>query len=42
MDEPTEDKELDKTRELDIPKYIQPFTHLFNKNKFEALPQKRE
>jgi len=42
MDKPTEDKEPDKTRELDLPKYIQLFTHLFNKKKFEALPQKRE
>ena len=41
-DEPTEDKEPDKTGELDLPKYIQLFTHLFNKKKFEALPQKRE
>ena len=40
--EQTEDKELDKTGELDLPKYIRPFTHLFNKKKFEALPQKRE
>ena len=42
IDELTEDKEPDKTGELDLPKYIQPFTHLFNKKKFEALPQKRE
>ena len=41
-DKPTEDKEPDKTGELDLPKYIQPFTHLFNKKKFEAIPQKRE
>ena len=40
--EPTEDKEPDKTGELDLPKYIWPFTHLFNKKKFEAIPQKRE
>jgi len=41
-DEPTEDKEPDKTGELDLPQYIRPFTHLFNKKKFEAIPQKRE
>jgi len=40
--EQTEDKELDKTGELDLPKYIWPFTHLFNKKKFEVLLQKRE
>jgi len=42
MDKPTEEKEPDKTGELDLPKYIQPFTHLFNKKKFKVLPQKRE
>ena len=36
--EPMEDKEPDKTGELDLPKYIQPFTHLFNKKKFKAVP----
>jgi len=40
--EQTEDKKPDKTGELNLPKYIWPFTHLFNKKKFEALPQKRE
>jgi len=41
-DKPTEDKKPDKTGELDLPKYIWPFTHLFNKKKFELLLQKRE
>jgi len=41
-DEPTEDKEPDKTEELDLPKYIRPFTHLFNKKKFEVVPQTRK
>jgi len=41
-DELTEDKEPDKTEELDLPKYIWLFTHLFNKKKFEAVPQTRE
>jgi len=36
------DKELDPTNPEDLPKYIQPFTHLFNKKKFEKLPDKRE
>jgi len=40
--EQMENKKPDKTGELDLPKYIWPFTHLFNKKKFEALPQKRE
>jgi len=35
-------KEPDKTNPEDLPKYIQPFTHLFNKNKFEKLPERRE
>ena len=26
----------------DLPKYIQPFTHLFNKKKFEKLPERCE
>ena len=30
-------KELDKMNPEDLPKYIQPFTHLFNKKKFEKL-----
>jgi len=30
-------KELDKTNPEDLPEYIQPFIHLFNKNKFEKL-----
>ena len=30
-------KELDKTNPEDLPDYIQPFTHLFNKKKFEKL-----
>jgi len=35
-------KELDKTNPEDLPEYIQPFTHLFNKKKFEKLPECRE
>jgi len=35
-------KELDKTNPEDLPEYIQPFTHLFNKKKFEKLPERRE
>jgi len=35
-------KELDKTNPEDLPDYIQPFTHLFNKKKFEKLPEKYE
>jgi len=31
-------KELDKTNPEDLPEYIQPFTHLFNKKKFKKLP----
>ena len=30
-------KELDKTNPEDLPEYIQPFTHLFNKKKFKKL-----
>jgi len=36
------EKELDKTNPEDLPEYIQPFTHLFNKKKFENLPERRE
>ena len=32
-------KEPDKTNPEDLPKYIQPFTHLFNKKKFKKLPE---
>jgi len=35
-------KELDKTNPEDLPEYIQPFTHLFNKKKFEKLSERRE
>ena len=35
-------KELDKTNPEDLPEYIQPFTYLFNKKKFEKLPERRE
>jgi len=35
-------KELDKTNPEDLPNYIQLFTHLFNKKKFEKLPERRE
>ena len=32
-------KKLDKTNPEDLPDYILPFTHLFNKKKFEKLPE---
>ena len=35
-------KKLDLTNLKDLPEYIQPFTHLFNKKKFEKLPERRE
>ena len=35
-------KEPDKTNPKDLPEYIQLFTHLFNKKKFENLPERRE
>ena len=35
-------KEPDKTNPEDLPNYIRPFTHLFNKKKFEKLPERRE
>jgi len=35
-------KELDRTNPEDLPKYIRPFTHLFNKKKFEKLPERCE
>ena len=35
-------KEPDKTNPKDLPEYIQPFTHLFNKKKFEKLPERQE
>ena len=35
-------KELDKTNQEDLPEYIWPFTHLFNKKKFEKLPERHE
>ena len=35
-------KEPDKTNSEDLPEYIWPFTHLFNKKKFEKLPERRE
>jgi len=35
-------KEPDKTNPEDLPDYIRPFTHLFNKNKFEKLPERQE
>jgi len=30
-------KESDATNPEDLPKYIQPFIHLFNKKKFEII-----
>ena len=35
-------KELDKTNPEDLPEYIWPFTHLFNKKKFEKLLERCE
>ena len=35
-------KEPDRTNPEDLPKYIRPFTHLFNKKKFEKLPKRRK
>ena len=35
-------KEPDKTNPEDLPEYIQPFTYLFNKKKFEKLPERQE
>ena len=35
-------KELDKTNPEDLPEYIRPFTHLFNKKKFEKLLERCE
>ena len=35
-------KELDKTNPEDLLDYIRPFTHLFNKKKFEKLPERQE
>ena len=35
-------KEPDKTNPEDLPDYIRPFTHLFNKKKFKKLPERWE
>ena len=35
-------KEQDKTNPEDLPGYIRPFTHLFNKKKLEKLPERCE
>ena len=35
-------KELDKTNSENLPDYIWPFTHLFNKKKFKKLLERRE
>jgi len=35
-------KEPDPTNPEDLPDYIQPFMHLFNKKKFKKLPERRE
>jgi len=35
-------KEQDKTNPEDLPKYIRPLTHLFNKKKFEKLPERHK
>ena len=36
------DKEPDKTNPEDLPEYIQPFMHLFNKKKFKKLLERQE
>ena len=36
------EKKPDKTNLEDLPEYIQPFTHLFNKKKFEKLLERHE
>jgi transposase InsO family protein len=36
------EKEPDPTNPEDLPHYARSFTHLFNKKKFEGLPQRRE
>ena len=36
------DKKPDPTNPEDLPKYVQPFMYLFNKKKFEKLPDRRE
>ena len=35
-------KEQNKTNSENLPEYFRPFTHLFNKKKFEKLPEQRE
>ena len=35
-------KEQDKMNPEDLPEYIRPFTHLFNKKKFEKLLERHE
>ena len=35
-------KEPDRTNPEDLPEYIQLFIHLFNKKKFEKLPERHE
>ena len=35
-------KELDRTNPEDLPDYIRPFTHLFNKKKFKKLLERHE
>ena len=47
MDETKQDngeigKELDTMNPENLPEYIRPFTHLFNKKKFEKLPERQE
>jgi len=36
------EKKLDKTNPEDLPDYIWPFTHLFNKKKFEKVLERCE
>jgi len=36
------EKEPDRTNPEDLPEYIQPFMHLFNKKKFKKLPERHK
>jgi hypothetical protein len=42
MENSPEEKEANPTNPEDLPAYIQPFTHLFNKKNFDKLPDRTE
>jgi hypothetical protein len=42
MENSPEEKEVDPTNPEDLPTYICPFTHLFNKKNFNKLPEQTE